>query len=342
MFIFPSNCPLTHQISLNSNLIPIKINNLHPSQKTGLLLKIVYYRSEIGKNPLTNRKNIPQNSTLTWADTNPDFTFCFKNTVLIWAPCLFVALFALLDVYSRSRSRYSDIPWSILNLSKSLVLLLLICLTFVDLSILLSSRSDTSNDIEIYNVQIVSVAIKAATFVSLFLFSVAHCLLLKSNRKMFRPQILVAFLQLMHKMKGHMSSGLLFNFWLVLVIFAVPQLMWELRNYDSAGENSWEQFQYVNYIIYFSLISIMLFLNCFADKKPRHTTYAKSDNPSPEQSSSFLRQLFFQWFDHTTWVGYKRPLTEKDIYDINPDDASRELVPPFDKYFAESVEDGQR
>lgn len=146
----------------------------------------------------------------------------------------------------------------------------------------------------------------------------------------------------MHKMKGHMSSGLLFNFWLILVIFAIPQLRWELRNYDSENLNSWTEFQFLNYMIYFPLVSIMLLLNCFADKMPRNSTYAKAANPSPEQSSSYLRQIFFQWFDRVTWIGYKRPLTNDDIFDINPDDTSAELVPPFDKYFAASVEKGRR
>lgn len=86
----------------------------------------------------------------------------------------------------------------------------------------------------------------------------------------------------------------------------------------------------------------MLFINCFADKAPRSTTYHKYENPSPELSASFLRQVFFQWFDMTVYQGWKRPLTEKDMYDINPEDASRELVPPFDKYFNESVEKGRR
>lgn len=79
-------------------------------------------------------------------------------------PCAFLALFTLLDVYRRSNSRYSDIPWGLLNLSKSLVLLLLICLTFYDLSMMLSVRSE--GEIDIYDVQIVSASIKAATFVS--------------------------------------------------------------------------------------------------------------------------------------------------------------------------------
>lgn len=146
----------------------------------------------------------------------------------------------------------------------------------------------------------------------------------------------------MHQKQGHQSSGTLFIFWLLLVVCAIPQLMSEINSYDSDNLNTWTEFQFINFVTFFSLISVMLFLNCFADKAPRNTTYAKSSNPSPEKSSSFIRQISFQWFDMMTWKGWRRPLTEKDIYDINPDDTSRELVPPFDKYFNESVEKGRR
>lgn len=149
-------------------------------------------------------------------------------------------------------------------------------------------------------------------------------------------------MQLLHQKKGHQSSGTLFIFWMMLTVFAIPQLMSEIASYDSENLNTWTEFQFINYVTFFSLITVMLVLNCFADKMPKYTTYTKTSNPSPERSSSFLRQIFFQWFDSTTWVGWRRPLTEKDIYDINPDDASRELVPPFDKYFYESVEKGRR
>jgi ATP-binding cassette, subfamily C (CFTR/MRP), member 1 len=97
-------------------------------------------------------------------ENNPDFTFCFKQTVLVWTPCFFIALFALLDVYIRNKSRYSDIPWSFLNVSKTLLIVLLICLSFADLSMMLSEKND--GDVDIYDVQIVSISIKATTFVS--------------------------------------------------------------------------------------------------------------------------------------------------------------------------------
>lgn len=128
-------------------------------------------------------------------------------------------------------------------------------------------------------------------------------------------------------------------------MLAIPQLFDEIRNNGKIEEldlNTWKGFQYVNYLIYFSLSCLMLLLNCLADKAPTSTTYAKYSKPSPELSASFLRKIFFQWFDKTTWIGWRKPLTEADMYDINPADASRELVPPFDKYFEESVEKGRR
>lgn len=247
-----------------------------------------------------------------WLPTGPRFTDCFMNIGFIWGPCIFLAFFSLFDVYFRSKSRYSDIPWSFLNLSKMLLVILLIALSIIDLVVMLGTTAVT-----IYNVQIVSVSMKIATF------------------------FLALFLQYYHKVKGHRTSGLLFNFWIILMISAIPQLLLEI-NYDANSANEWEQFQYINFIIYFTLITLMLLLNCFADKPARSTTYRKSDNPSPELSSSFLRQLFFQWFDKICLIGWRRPLTEKDMYDINPMDTSHEIVPVFDKHFYASVEKGRR
>lgn len=151
-------------------------------------------------------------------------------------------------------------------------------------------------------------------------------------------------LMLMHKFKGHRSSGVLFIFWVTLVIFASFQLRWEITSYlESDNITTWTEYQFINYITYFTLIGVMLVLNCFADKEPLNTTYPKkSSNPSPEKGSSFLNQIFFHWFFPTVWYGWRRPLTESDIYDINQENTSRELVPPFDKHFAASVEKGRK
>lgn len=98
-----------------------------------------------------------------WASTNPQFTFCFMQTTFIWGPAIFLAFFTLFDIYFRLKSRYSDIPWSILNISKNLLIVILIALSITDLVVMLNARG---NGEVIHDVQVVSSAVKIATFVS--------------------------------------------------------------------------------------------------------------------------------------------------------------------------------
>lgn len=105
-----------------------------------------------------------QDSELTWSDEDPDFTFCFKQSVLVWVPCGFLWLYAFIDIRRRRKSRYSDIPWSLLNVAKFLTLFLLISLTITDFWLMISVRSEE----EVFGVQFVSSRVKIATFVSNF------------------------------------------------------------------------------------------------------------------------------------------------------------------------------
>jgi ATP-binding cassette, subfamily C (CFTR/MRP), member 1 len=105
-----------------------------------------------------------QDDSILWVADNPRLTVCFMQTVLVWTPCAFLAVFSLLDLYYRSKSRYSDIPWSILNLPRLLLTIALISLSVTDLIFLLNAQS--SNITSIYTVQITTTSIKIATFVS--------------------------------------------------------------------------------------------------------------------------------------------------------------------------------
>lgn len=84
------------------------------------------------------------------------------QTTFVWIPAIFLAFFSLFDVYFRSKSRYSDIPWSLLNVSKTLLIVILIALSITDLVFLLNARSSQP----IFDVQIVTSAVKIAMFVS--------------------------------------------------------------------------------------------------------------------------------------------------------------------------------
>lgn len=134
----------------------------------------------------------------------------------------------------------------------------------------------------------------------------------------------------------------LFLFWLFLAVFATFQLRWEVLNFkdDNFGDDgmTWAGFQFINYCIYFSLISMQFILSCFVDKEPRHSSYPKTSNPSPELRMGALIKIFYFWFEPIAWKGYRRPLIESDIFDINPENASAELVPKFDRNFERSLQ----
>lgn len=154
-------------------------------------------------------------------------------------------------------------------------------------------------------------------------------------------QCLSLYLQKLHKCKGHRASKFLLVFWFSLTVCALPQLRWIVNRFNidfSSQDTLWSSYNVLSFTTFFVLISLMTILSAFSDKPPKNSTYPKSENPSPELKAGALDQLFFQWFSTTTWIGFKRPLTEDDVYDVNPQFTSNELVPIFDKNFERSIQ----
>ncbi len=168
--------------------------------------------------------------------------------------------------------------------------------------------------------------------------------------------MLTALLAYFHRTNGINSSGLMFFFWFFLVLFGLPQYRTEIVRYMERNENddltfgtdelAWADYQFLSYMIYFPLILIQFVSQLFSDKMPTEIKYKglplKSGNPNPELESSFFRKLLFIWFDPMTWRGYRKPLQVEDMWDIRPDDTSREMVPDFDRHWLDSVAKGER
>lgn len=154
-------------------------------------------------------------------------------------------------------------------------------------------------------------------------------------------QSLCLYLLRLHKCKGHRASIFLFIFWFILTFCAIPQLRWEINNVEinfTYQYSWWRSYYFLSYTTFFILISVMTILSAFHDKAPINSTYPKYEKPSPQLKAGPLNQLFFSWFSKTTWIGFKRPLIIDDIYDVNPQFASNELVPVFEKNFQESIQ----
>jgi ATP-binding cassette subfamily C (CFTR/MRP) protein 1 len=251
------------------------------------------------------------NSSLSWYTSDPDLTKCFERTVLVWVPCVFLWTFSSLEVYYILHSKKRDIPWNWVNVSKLLGTAVLFVLTVTDLvTSINSSESDT------YNVDIYTPIIKLLSFA-------LSAVLLVYNRKY-----------------GLCTSGLQFLFWFLMALCGAIQFRTEVRG--SREEIPESYYSYISYLIYYPFILIMLFLNCFADRAPRHSEYPKLQNPCPEEHSSFLSRLLFSWFDPLAWRGFRRPLVDSDLWDMKHEDSAAEVVPMFEKHWRKILQKSER
>ncbi|XP_040171081.1 multidrug resistance-associated protein 1-like isoform X1 [Anopheles arabiensis] len=256
-----------------------------------------------------------------WDVDNPNLTFCFQRVILQWVPCLFLFVFSIYDIFKITESKYRDIPWNWYNLSKMLVIFLLMCMCWIDLGMVVGYQDEQG----LYDVQILTAVFNALAYIDLL--------------------VLLFFM----RKYGVRTSGTMFMFWFLRMFFGIIQLRTEVMENDKrpnaigSGDtvDFWE-YQYVSYILQYSLICLMLVLELFPDKEPTFSYYPKSKNPNPELKSSFFAKLLFLYFDTFAWKGFRKPLTMEEMYDINPQDTSRELVPPFDKYWDMSVANGRK
>lgn len=105
-----------------------------------------------------------QDTNLTWATEDPDFTPCFQRTVLIWTPCAFLWAFSSLEAFYLINSRNRNVPWNGLNLSKLGVVLLLsiVCLSDFGYAVNLAGREENV----VFNVHYYTPFILLVSFVS--------------------------------------------------------------------------------------------------------------------------------------------------------------------------------
>ncbi|KAL4706573.1 hypothetical protein ACJJTC_015771, partial [Scirpophaga incertulas] len=249
-------------------------------------------------------------SNLTWYTDNPQLSPCIHKTVLIWIPCVYLWVAAFLEIYYMLFSKERNIPWNTLNISKFLVNCVLIVLMFVDLGVKVHNSSQKE--------KFVSNADYYSPITIIFTFGLSATLLY-CNRRF-----------------GMRASGVLFFFWLLLILAGLPQLRAEIIAHNDRQEDENVQYNFISYMLYYTLIVLMFILNCFADLPPKDTPYKYEKNQCPE-SASVPSRLTFSWFDPLALTGFRRSLTESDLWALNPADSSSEVVPRFDKFWERSL-----
>ncbi|VDO72939.1 unnamed protein product [Haemonchus placei] len=136
--------------------------------------------------------------------------------------------------------------------------------------------------------------------------------------------------------RGVVTSGVLFIYWLLMVLCGLPEFRFLLERYFQSGIN--DEFRFFMYLVYYPLICLELILSCFADT-PSGAFIGKQI--CPELSTSFLNQITFQWFTGLAVKGYKRPLERDDLWSLNERDRASHLIPEFYHYFKRQFQETQ-
>ncbi|KAE8283707.1 Multidrug resistance-associated protein 1 [Larimichthys crocea] len=236
----------------------------------------------------------------TWYTANPDLTQCFQNTVLVWLPCLYLWICApIYLIYLRSHNR-GYICMSHLNKAKTAVGLLLWIICWSDVFYSFWERSHGSNIPA--PVHLVSPTLLGLT--------------------MLLATLLIHY----ERMKGVQSSGVMLIYWLLALLCATVTFRSKiLQALDQLLTMS--VWRYTTFYIYYALLLIALFLSCLTDRLPLFSQSVKDSNPCPEPGASFLSRITFWWITRMMVIGYKRPLEEKDLWSLNPEDRSHRVVP---------------
>jgi ATP-binding cassette subfamily C (CFTR/MRP) protein 1 len=62
-------------------------------------------------------------------------------------------------------------------------------------------------------------------------------------------------------------------------------------------------------------------------------------NVCPKEYVSFLSLLTFRWFDETALKGWRRPLSNQDMWDVRKADRCDHVFTHFNKYWKASIDD---
>ncbi|TWW64338.1 Multidrug resistance-associated protein 1 ATP-binding cassette sub-family C member 1 [Takifugu flavidus] len=236
----------------------------------------------------------------TWYTGNPDFTQCFQNTVLVWIPCFYLWLCApVYFIYLHSHN-HGYICMNHLNKAKTAVCLLLWVLCWSDVFYTFWERSQGTN--------------------------VPALVYLVSPTLIGLTMLLCAAVVQYERLKGVQSSGILFIYWFLALLCATVVLRSKILQ---ALDQPLTAFTWRNttFYIYYGLLPVALLLSCLTDQPPLFCAAVKTLNPCPEPGASFLSRITFWWITKMMVKGYKQPLEEKDLWSLNRDDRSENVVP---------------
>uniref|UniRef100_A0A8C2BL41 ATP-binding cassette, sub-family C (CFTR/MRP), member 3 n=1 Tax=Cyprinus carpio TaxID=7962 RepID=A0A8C2BL41_CYPCA len=240
-----------------------------------------------------------QDSNFTKHTNLPDLPACFQLSVLPWAPCIFLWLTSPFYILYLKMNNRGYIMMSILNRIKTVLGLILWIVCWTDLFSSFHEMSQNQFKPPVY-------------FVTPLVLGMT--------------MLLATFLIQYERLKGVQSSGVLFIFWTISVLFAIVPFRSKIMN-ASQAEVSNDKLRFTTFYIYFGLTLLQLILSCFNEKPPHFSSVVTDPNVCPETTAGFISKMTFWWFTSMAIKGYKSPLENKDLWSLNKQDSSELVVP---------------
>lgn len=236
---------------------------------------------------------------LTLYEKQPDLPECFQMSVLPWAPCVYLWAAAPLYIFHLKRNNRGYIMMSILNRIKTVLGLILWIVCWTDL---FSAFHQMNQGVQKPPIYFVTPLIVGMTM------------------------LLATFLIQFERLKGVQSSGVLFIFWTLSVVFAIVPFRSKIMLANRENEVK-DKLRFTTFYIYFSFTLLELILSCFNEKPPLFSSAVTDPNACPETTAGFLSRMTFWWFTRLAIKGYKSPLENKDLWSLNKNDSSELVVP---------------
>ncbi|XP_065206737.1 multidrug resistance-associated protein 1-like [Planococcus citri] len=235
-----------------------------------------------------------------WYTNNPDFTQCFKDTVLIWIPSIYLWLLAPLEYHYLRKSASPKISLNAYNCFKLSGIIMMI---FISLIQIVGNENENRHNL---------IANQKPTVQ--FLSYVLFLSLTWANIRM-----------------GIRSSGILFGYSALLVLCGFPEFR------STLNHNRVQYMEYVHLIVlqfnYHTLhwitAVIVLLTNCFADRRPENVKRSEED-VCPEKHASFLSKLYLCWFNKYIWWSNKTPVTG-NLWDMDEEYTAAYNSPMFEE-----------
>ncbi|KAI1703946.1 ABC transporter transmembrane region domain-containing protein [Ditylenchus destructor] len=245
----------------------------------------------------------------------PNLSECAQFTAMVWIPAFFFLImspvFAAQIWRIRERKTFKPLPFSSLLLTKFVITGIL----FLDAMLLFLKYFDDGNELMLPSVVYFTYPlIRAVTMAAAF-----YCLRVASRY-------------------GVVSSGILFNTWLLHTICAGPELYGWYLMLTSPSSNSKTGpvsiFRFITSLVWFIGVAAQTLLFAFADKRSEE----EEMKYSAELNSSFLNRIFLWWFNALPMRGAKQDLTIDDLFELNRGNRSEHVVPLWEHVWNPTIE----